>query len=66
MDGVDTANKSVWHTRRQVKEVMDQGQEEISEVVEAAREAIIKSKPSVLLFCKSLWWQRVSHCFELL
>ena len=40
LDGVDTANKSVQHTRRQVKGVLDQGQEKISEVVEAAREAI--------------------------
>jgi gas vesicle protein len=43
LDGVDIANKSVRHTRRQVKDVMDQGQEQISEVVEAAREAIGKS-----------------------
>src|ERR1700676_2909506 len=42
LDGVDTANKSVRHTRRQVKDVMDQGQEKISEVVEAARETIGK------------------------
>jgi gas vesicle protein len=40
LDGVDKANKSVRHTRRQVKDVMDLGQEKISEVVEAAREAI--------------------------
>jgi gas vesicle protein len=43
LDGVDTANKSVRHTRRQVKDVMDQGQEKISEAVEAAREAVGKS-----------------------
>ena len=43
LDGVDTANKSVRHTRRQVKDAMDQGQEKISEAVEAAREAIGKS-----------------------
>jgi len=43
LDGVDTANKSVRHTRRQVKDVMDQGQEIINEVVESAREAIGKS-----------------------
>ena len=40
LDGIDTANKAVRHTRRQVKDVMDQGQEKISEVVEATREAI--------------------------
>ena len=43
LDGIDTANKSVWHTRRQVKDIIDQGQEKISEVVEAGREAIGKS-----------------------
>jgi gas vesicle protein len=43
LDGVDTANKSVRHTRRQVKDMMDQGQEKISEVIEAGREAIGKS-----------------------
>jgi len=43
LDGIDTANKSVRHTRRQVKGVMDQGQEKISDAVEAAREAIGKS-----------------------
>jgi gas vesicle protein len=40
LDGVDTANKSVRHTRLQVKGVLDQGQEKISEAVDAAREAI--------------------------
>ncbi len=43
LDGVDTANQSVRHTRRQVKEMMDQGQEKISDVVEAGREAIGKA-----------------------
>jgi gas vesicle protein len=43
LDGIDTANKAVRHTRRQVKDVMDQGQEKISEVVEATRESIGKS-----------------------
>ena len=43
LDGLDTANKSVRHTRRQVKGMMDQGQEKISEVLEAGREAIGKS-----------------------
>jgi hypothetical protein len=39
LDGVDAANKSVRHTRRQVNGIMDQGQEKISDAVEAAREA---------------------------
>ena len=43
LDGLDTANKSVRHTRRQVKVAMDQGQEKISEVVEAGRDAFGKS-----------------------
>jgi len=43
LDGVDTANKSVRHTRRKVKDAMDQGQEKITEGVEAVREAIGRS-----------------------
>jgi gas vesicle protein len=43
LDGVDIANKSVRHTRRKVKDVMDQCQEKISEVVEATQEAIGES-----------------------
>ena len=43
LDGVDTANQSVRHTRRQVKEMMDQGQEKINDAVEAGREAIGKA-----------------------
>ena len=43
LDGIDTANKSVLHTRRQMKVMMDQGQEKISEAVIAGREAIGKS-----------------------
>lgn len=43
LDGVDSANKSVRHTRHQVKDAMDQGQEKISEAVKTARESIGKS-----------------------
>ena len=43
LDGVDTANKSVRNSRRQVKDAMDQGQEKISDAVEAARGAIGRS-----------------------
>ena len=43
LDGVDTANKSIRRTRRQVKEMMDQGQEKINEAVVAGRDAIGKS-----------------------
>ena len=43
LDGVDTANQSVRHTRRQVKDIMDQGQKKIHDVVEAGREAVGKS-----------------------
>jgi len=40
LDGLDTANKSVRHTRRQVRDIIDQGQAKVSEVVKAGREAI--------------------------
>jgi len=43
LDGLDKANKSVRHTRRQVRDIMDQGQAKISEVVKTGREAIDKS-----------------------
>ena len=43
LDGVDTANKSIRQTRRQVKDLVDQGQVKISEAVEAGRESIGKS-----------------------
>jgi gas vesicle protein len=43
LDGIDTANKSVRQTRRQMKEMMDQGQEKITEAVKAGREAVGKS-----------------------
>ncbi len=43
LDGLDTANESVRDTRQHVKDVMDQGQEKISEAVEAAREAVAKA-----------------------
>lgn len=43
LDGVDAANKKVQHTRVQVRELMDQGQQKISEAVVAGREGISKS-----------------------
>lgn len=43
LDGLDTANKSVRHTRRQARDMMDQGQKRISEAVKAGRKAIDKS-----------------------
>jgi gas vesicle protein len=43
LDGVDTANQSVRHTRRQVKDMMDQGQKKINEAVAAGREAVGKA-----------------------
>jgi gas vesicle protein len=42
LDGVDTANKKFLQTRGQVKDIMDQGQQKISEAVVAGREAIGK------------------------
>jgi gas vesicle protein len=43
LDGLDTANRSVWHARRLVKDMMDQGQQKISEAVSEGRETIDKS-----------------------
>ena len=43
LNGLDTANKKVRQTRLQVKDMMDQGQEKISEAVVAGLEAIGKS-----------------------
>jgi hypothetical protein len=43
LDGIDTANKSVRQTRRQVKDMLDHGQQKINEAVGAGREAIGKS-----------------------
>jgi len=43
LDGLDTVNKSVGHARRQVKDVMDQGQQKVSDAVSARRETIRKS-----------------------
>lgn len=44
LNGIDTANEKVRRTRVQVKELMDQGQEKISDAVVAGREAVGKSK----------------------
>lgn len=43
LDGVDSANRSVRHTRRQMKDLIDQGQKKINDVVEAGREAVGKA-----------------------
>jgi gas vesicle protein len=43
LDGLDSANRSVRHTRKQVKSAIDQGQEKISEAIGEARESIGKS-----------------------
>jgi gas vesicle protein len=42
LNGIDTANKKIRQTRLQVKDMMDQGQEKISEAVAAGLEAIGK------------------------
>ena len=44
LNGIDTANEKVRKTRVQMKELLDQGQEKISEAVTAGREAVGKSK----------------------
>jgi gas vesicle protein len=43
-NGIDTANEKVRQTRLHVKDMMDRGQQKISEAVVAGREAIGKSK----------------------
>ena len=43
-NGIDTANEKIWQTRLHVKDIMDRGQQKISEVVVAGRETIGKSK----------------------
>lgn len=43
LNGIDTANKKVRQTRLQVKGIIDQGQQKISEAVVAGREAFDKS-----------------------
>jgi gas vesicle protein len=43
LDGLDTTNNKVRQTRVKMKEMMDEGQEKISEVVEAGRDAIGKA-----------------------
>jgi gas vesicle protein len=43
LNGIDTANKKVRQTRLHVKDVMDQGQQKISEAVVAGRKAVGKS-----------------------
>jgi len=40
LDGLDTTNNKVRQTRAQMKDIMDEGQEKISEAVVAGREAI--------------------------
>jgi gas vesicle protein len=44
LDGLETANEKVRQTRIQVKDMLDQGQQKISEAVDAGREAVAKSK----------------------
>jgi gas vesicle protein len=43
LDGVDIANEKVRQTRVQVKDIIDQGQQKISEAVVTGREAIASS-----------------------
>jgi gas vesicle protein len=44
LNGLETANEKVRKTRLQMKDMMDQGQQKISEAVDAGREAVAKSK----------------------
>jgi hypothetical protein len=44
LNGIDTANKKVRLTRLRVKDLLDQGQQKISEALEEGREAVGKSE----------------------
>jgi gas vesicle protein len=44
LNGIDTANEKVRQTRLRVKDMMDQGQQKISEAVVTGREAVGKPK----------------------
>jgi gas vesicle protein len=44
LSGIDTANEKVRQTRLRVMDMVDQGQQKISEAVVAGREAVGKSK----------------------
>ena len=44
LDGVDTANKTVRHTRSRLKDTMDDGQQKISDAVDAGRQAFREAK----------------------
>ena len=44
LNGINTANEKVRQTRVRVKDMMDQGQQKISEAVVASREAVGKPK----------------------
>ena len=43
LNGIDTANEKVRKTRLRVKDIVDQGQQTISDAVVASREAVGKS-----------------------
>jgi gas vesicle protein len=47
LNGIDTANEKVRQTRLRVMHMMDHGQEKITEVVVAGREAVGKLKAAV-------------------
>jgi hypothetical protein len=44
LNGINTANEKVRQNRVRVKDMMDQGQQKISEAVAAGREAVGKPK----------------------
>ena len=47
LNGIDTTNEKVRQTRRHVMNIMDHGQQKISDVVVAGREAVSKLKMAV-------------------
>jgi gas vesicle protein len=46
-DAIDAANKKVWQSRARLKDVMDRGQLQITEAVEAGRKSIGKHESPV-------------------
>jgi gas vesicle protein len=43
LDGIDAANGTVWQSRVHVREIMNRGQRQISQIVTAGREAVGKN-----------------------
>lgn len=47
LDGIDTANKKVRQTRIRARDLVDQGQQKVSEAIDAGRETLSKVKDAI-------------------